>query len=55
MCFCGVSGGLSYLEGLGLEAQALGAELHDRVGAEGVPDLVLADRQQPQSRVHLQL
>lgn len=33
----------TYLEGVGLQAQALGAQLHDAVRAEGVPDFVLAD------------
>lgn len=38
-----------------LGAQAFGAELHDRVGAEGVSDLVLTERAQPQRQRALQL
>ena len=37
-----------HLERVSLCAQALGAELHDRVGTEGVSDLVLAQGAQPQ-------
>ena len=46
---------VSDLERLGLQAQSFGAELHDAVGAEGVSHLQLADGQQPQRRVGLQL
>lgn len=45
----------AHLKCIGLQAQAFGAELHDAVGAEGVSDLQLADGQQPQGRVGLQL
>lgn len=38
-----------------LRAQAFGAQLHDRVGAEGVSDLVLTERAQPQRQWTLQL
>lgn len=43
------------LERLGLQAESFGAELHDAVGAEGVSHPHLADGQQPQRRVGLQL
>lgn len=43
------------LERLGLQAQSFGAELHHAVGAEGVSHPQLADGQQPQRRVGLQL
>lgn len=43
------------LERLGLQAQPFGAQLHDAVGAEGVSHPQLADGQQPQRRVGLQL
>ena len=45
----------SDLQGFRLQAQAFGAELHDAVGAEGVADPELADGQQPERRVGLQL
>jgi len=45
----------AYLELLRLRAQALGAELHDRVGAEGIPDAVLTQRAEPQGQAALQL
>lgn len=38
-----------------LRAQAFGAQLHDRVGAEGVSNLVLTERAQPQRQWTLQL
>ena len=38
----------SDLQHLCLRAEAFGAQLHDRVGAEGVSDLVLTERAQPQ-------
>lgn len=38
----------SDLQHLCLGAQAFSAELHDRVGAEGVSDLVLTEGAQPQ-------
>ena len=44
-----------YLQALCLSPEALGAELHDGVGAEGVPDAELTDGQEPQGGVHLQL
>ena len=44
-----------YLEELRLRSQALGAELHDGVGAEGVPDAVLAQGAEPQRQAGLQL
>lgn len=43
------------LQHLCLGAQAFGAQLHDRVGAEGVSDLVLTERAQPQRQRALQL
>ena len=43
------------LEHLGLGSQALGAQLHDGVGAEGVSDLVLAEGAQPHGQGALQL
>ena len=43
------------LEHLGLGSQALGAQLHDGVGAEGVSDLVLAEGAQPHRQGALQL
>lgn len=43
------------LESVRLQAQTLSAQLHDAVGAEGVPDFVLTDGRQPERRVHLQL
>ncbi len=43
------------LQHLCLGAQAFGAELHDGVGAEGVSDLVLTERAQPQRQRALQL
>lgn len=45
----------SYLEQLSLSSQPFSAELHDRVGAEGVPDAVLTERAQPQRQAALQL
>ena len=59
-CVCGgasldVSLWVPHLEDLSLRAQALGAELHDRVGAEGVSDAVLTERAQPQRQAGLQL
>lgn len=44
-----------YLQRVGLQAEAFGAELHDAVGAESVSDFVLTDGRQPEGRVHLQL
>lgn len=46
---------LADLERLSLQAESFGAELHDTVGAEGVSHPKLADSQQPQCRVGLQL
>lgn len=45
----------SDLQNLRLSAEAFGAELHDRVRAEGVSDLVLTERAQPQGQWALQL
>ena len=45
----------SDLQHLCLGAQAFGAELHDRVGAESVSDLVLTERAQPQRQRALKL
>lgn len=45
----------SHLQHLCLGAEALGAQLHDRVGAESVSDLVLTERAQPQRQRTLQL
>lgn len=44
-----------YLEQLSLSSQPFSAELHDRVGAESVPDAVLTERAQPQRQAALQL
>lgn len=44
-----------YLQRVGLQTQTFGAELHDAVGAERVPDFVLTDGRQPERRVDLQL
>lgn len=49
------SEGIGYLEGFCLQAQPLGAKLHDGVRTERVSDPKLTDSQQPQSGVHLQL
>lgn len=46
---------LFYLQRVGLQAEAFGAELHDAVGAESVSDFELTDGRQPESRIHLQL
>lgn len=54
-CILGAHECGSDLQHLCLGAQALGAELHDRVGAEGVSDLVLTERAQPQRQRALQL
>lgn len=43
------------LQSVRLQAQTFSAQLHDAVGAEGVPDFVLTDGRQPERRVHLQL
>lgn len=45
----------TYLEGFRLRAQPLGTQLHHRVGAERVPDFVLAHGKKPQGRVGFQL
>lgn len=45
----------SYLEQLSLSSQPFSAELHDRVGTEGVPDAVLTECAQPQWQAALQL
>lgn len=45
----------SDLQHLCLGSQTFGAELHHRVGAEGVSDLVLTERAQPQRQRALQL
>ena len=45
----------THFEYLCLRAYPLGAELHDRVGAEGVSDPVLAQGAQPQGQTALQL
>lgn len=45
----------SDLQHLCLGAQTFGAELHNRVGAEGVSDLVLTEHAQPQRQRALQL
>lgn len=44
-----------YLEHVGLQAKAFGAQLHDAVGAEGVSNFVLTHGWQPERRIHLQL
>lgn len=49
------AGSHTYPEDACLCSQALGAHLHHRVGAEGDPGLVLADRGQPQGYIALQL
>ena len=46
---------LADLERFGLQPESFGAQLHDAVGAEGVSHPQLADGQQPQRRVGLQL
>lgn len=43
------------LEQIGLRSQSFRAELHHRVGAEGVSDAVLTERTQPQRQAALQL
>lgn len=43
------------LQNLCLSAEAFGAELHDRVRAEGVSDLVLTECAQPHGQWALQL
>lgn len=51
----GVFGCDSDLQHLRLGAQAFGAELHDRVGAECVSDFVLTERAQPHRQRAFQL
>lgn len=51
VCVCVVV----YLQCLCLQAQSFSAELHDAVGTEGVSDSELADSEQPQGWVRLQL
>lgn len=43
------------LQDLRLGAEAFGAELHDRIRAKGVSDLVLTERAQPHRQRALQL
>ena len=43
------------LQRFSLQTESFGAQLHDAVGAEGVSHPQLADGQQPQRRVGLQL
>lgn len=44
-----------HLQQLRLRAQTFGAELHHRVGAEGVSDAILTERAEPQRQAALQL
>lgn len=53
--FCTLGKVPSYLEQLSLSSQPFSAQLHDGVGAEGVPDAVLTERAEPQREAALQL